>query len=62
MKSILDKADPNTHEMSMQDLIPLFEAAAETKEIKLGPCIQESFSVCFDILSIIGAEFALAGT
>ena len=31
MKSILDKADPKTHEMSMRDLIPLFEAAAKTK-------------------------------
>ena len=47
MKSILDKADPNTHEMSMKDLIPLFEAAAETKGIKLGSCIQESFSGLF---------------
>lgn len=44
MKSILDKADPKTHEMSLTDLIPLFEAAAETKGVKLGPCIQESFT------------------
>ena len=44
MKGILDKADPKTHEMSMKDLIPLFEAAAKTKGIKLGPCIQEEFS------------------
>lgn len=44
MKSILDKADPKTHEMSMQDLIPLFEAAAKTKGIRLGPCIQAEFS------------------
>ena len=43
MKSVLDKADPKTHEMSMQDLIPLFEAAAKTKGIKLGECIQKSF-------------------
>jgi hypothetical protein len=43
MKSILDKADPNTNEMSMKDLIPLFEAAVKTKGIKLGPCIQEEF-------------------
>ena len=44
MKSILDKADPKTHEMSMQDLIPLFEAAAKTKGIQLGPCIEQEFS------------------
>ena len=44
MKSILDKADPNTHEMSMRDLIPLFEAAARTKGIRLGPCIEREFS------------------
>ena len=43
MKSILDKADPETNEMSMRDLIPLFEAAAETKGIKLGPCIEKEF-------------------
>ena len=42
MKSILDKADPKTHEMSMRDLIPLFEAAARTKGIRLGPCIEEN--------------------
>jgi hypothetical protein len=44
MKSILDKADPKTHEMSMRDLIPLFEAAAKTKGIKLGPCVESEFS------------------
>ena len=44
MKSILDKADPKTHEMSMRDLIPLFEAAAKTKGIKLGPCIEREFT------------------
>lgn len=44
MKSILDKADPKTHEMSMRDLIPLFEAAAKTKGIKLGPCVEKEFS------------------
>jgi len=43
MKSILDKADPETHEMSMRDLIPLFEAAAMTKGIRLGPCIEREF-------------------
>ena len=44
MKNILDKADPVTHEMSMRDLIPLFEAAAKTKGIKLGPCFEKEFS------------------
>jgi hypothetical protein len=44
MKNILDKADPNTHEMLMRDLIPLFEAAAKTKGIKLGPCYEKEFS------------------
>ena len=44
MKSILDKADPKTHEMSMKDLIPLFEAAAKTKGIKLSRCFESEFS------------------
>jgi hypothetical protein len=44
MKSILDKADPKTHEMSMRDLIPLFEAAAKTKGIKLSACYEKEFS------------------
>ena len=43
MKGILDKADPKTHEMSMRDLIPLFEAAAKTKGIVLGPCVEKEF-------------------
>ena len=43
MKVVLDKADPETHEMSMKDLIPLFEAAAKTKGIKLGPCFEQEF-------------------
>ena len=53
MKSVLDKADPKTHEMSMQDLIPLFEAAAKTKGIKLGKCIQNHLMDFHAILSII---------
>ena len=44
MKSILNKADKNTHEMSMRDLIPLFEAAAKTKGVKLGQCVEKEFS------------------
>lgn len=44
MKSILNKADPKTHEMSMKDLIPLFEAAAKTKAVKLSQCFESEFS------------------
>jgi hypothetical protein len=43
MKVVLDKADRKTHEMSMRDLIPLFEAAAKTKGIALGPCYEHEF-------------------
>ena len=43
MKGVLDKEDPMTHKMELSSLIPLFEAAAGTRGIKLGQVIQHTF-------------------
>jgi len=43
MKGVLHKEDPNTHRMSMLDLVPLFEAAVEVREIKLSKLEEKSF-------------------
>ena len=62
MKSILDKADPDTHEMSLTDLILLFKAAAETKGVKLGPCIQKPYRFVTTPTLPQRPSFGLAGT
>ena len=38
------KEDPDTHRMSMQDLIAIFEAAAGTRGVRLSPCVQFAFT------------------
>ena len=39
MMKVLDNTDPVNNEMSMLDLVPLFEAACATRDIKLGPLV-----------------------
>ena len=39
MMKVLDNTDPTNNEMSMIDLVPLFEAACATRGIKLGPLV-----------------------
>ena len=43
MKGVLDKEDPVTHRMELSSLIPLFEAAAKTRGVKLGPVKENTF-------------------
>jgi hypothetical protein len=44
MMKVLDNTDPVNNEMSMMDLVPLFEAACETRGIRLGPLATTTFS------------------
>jgi len=39
MMKVLDNTDPVNNEMSMMDLVPLFEAACATRGLKLGPLV-----------------------
>jgi hypothetical protein len=43
MKNVLHKENPSTNEMSMLDLVPLFEAAVNLREVKLGPLFHQPF-------------------
>lgn len=44
MAGVLHKEDPDTHRMSMQDLIAIFEAAAGTRGVRLSQCVQFAFT------------------
>ena len=43
MKGVLRKEDPDTHHMSMLDLVPLFEAAVGVRKIKLSKLQHKAF-------------------
>jgi hypothetical protein len=47
MKNVLNKEDPDTHNMSMLDLVPLFEAAVNLRGIKLGKLEHAAFDGLF---------------
>jgi len=43
MKGVLHKEDPETHHMSLLDIVPLFEAAVGVRNIKLGKLEHKAF-------------------